>query len=58
MAERQRTERQGASESFFKDGEGADGGPEGLPPVSSGPVAAGAHVSVAPPDPEQLCYVQ
>lgn len=34
------------------------GGPEGLPPVSSGPVAVGAHVSVAPPDPEQHCYVQ
>lgn len=34
------------------------GGPEGLPPVSSGPVAVGAHVSAAPPDPEQHCYVQ
>lgn len=34
------------------------GGPEGLPPVFSGPVAVGAHVSTAPPDPEQHCYVQ
>lgn len=56
--ERWRRDKGLRGRGFFKDGEGADGGPEGLPPVSSGRVAVGAHVSVAPPDPEQLCYVQ